>query len=82
MRIFVKKSSVKQLLKIPQRQRVKIEGKISQLQHNPTPPQSIKLVGRPAYRLRVGDYRVLYSVNRKRKAIDILSAQHRKDAYR
>jgi len=82
MRIFVKKGAVKQLLKIPKKQRVRIEGKISKLKISPFPRQSRKLRGRPAHRLRIGDYRVVYAVDKKKKRIEILSAQHRKDAYR
>ena len=41
-----------------------------------------KLAGRSGYRLKVGQYRVLYDLDKKKKLITILSCQHRKDAYR
>ena len=82
MKIIVTQSAVKQLLKIPYKQRKRIENKIEALIKNPFPFQSKKLSGRNGWRLRVGDYRVLYFFDKKKKIIIILSAQHRKDANR
>jgi len=82
MKILLKRNAYKQHLKIPQKQRIKIEIKIETLVKNSFPYQSKKLSGRSGYRLRIGDYRVLYYINKKEKFISILSVQHRKDAYR
>ena len=82
MKLLITKSASKQLLKIPQKQKLKIEEKIEQLTSLPTPPQTKKLSGRPGWRLRIGDYRVLYFIDKKKKSITVLSVQHRKDAYR
>ncbi len=82
MKLVVKKSAIKELVKIPKNRRAKIEGQISKLSHNPFPSQSRKLTGKPQYRLRVGDYRVLYVVNKREKIVEILGCLHRKDAYR
>lgn len=82
MKLLVTKSASKQLLKIPHKQRLKIEEKIEQLSNLPTSPQTKKLSGRPGWRLRIGDYRVLYFIDKKKRSIIILSVQHRKDAYR
>lgn len=82
MKILITKSASKQLLKIPHKQRLKIEEKIEQLVNLPASPQSRKLSGRPGWRLRIGDYRVLYFIDKKKKSITVLSVQHRKNAYR
>lgn len=82
MRFLITKSASRELLKIPFKQRSKIEEKIEQLAKFPTSLQTKKLAGRPGWRLRVGDYRVLYFIDKKKKTITILSAQHRKDAYK
>ena len=82
MKLLVNKTAAKQLLKIPYQFRLKIEREIESLTKNPFPVKSRKLTARPGYRLKIGDYRVLYLVDKKRKTITILSAQHRKDAYR
>ena len=80
MKLFVSRAAVKQLLKIPYKFRVRIEALIERLVKNPFPRSARKLSGRPGYRLRIGDYRVLYYVDKRRKRIVVLSVAHRKDA--
>jgi len=82
MKLLITKSASKQLLKIPFRQRLKIERKIKQLAKSPGSLQTKKLFSRPGWRLRVGDYRTLYFIDKKKKTVTILSVQHRKDAYK
>ena len=82
MKLYVSKTAAKQLLKIPYRIRLKVEKEIEKLPKNPHSRKARKLSGRNGYRYRVGDYRVLYSINKRLKRINILSVQHRKDAYR
>lgn len=82
MKIFVSKSASKQLLRIPYKIRIKIELQIERLGRNPFPARSKKLSGRPGYRIRIGDYRTIYFIDKRRRKIVILSVQHRKDAYR
>ena len=82
MRLSITRSAAKQLLKIPYRVRERIEKEIEGLTKNPYPSKSQKLSGRDGYRLRVGDYRALYSFDKKAKIITVLSVQHRKDAYK
>lgn len=82
MKLFVSQTAVKQLQKIPTKISIRIETKIEQLAKNPFPVQSKKLSGRDGWRLRIGDYRIIYFVDKLKKQVVILSAQHRKDAYR
>jgi mRNA interferase RelE/StbE len=49
---------------------------------NPFPQNSKKLHNRNGYRLRVGDYRILYDVNHVEKLIIIQRIAHRKDVYK
>lgn len=49
---------------------------------NPLPPQSKKLPGSLGYRLRVGDYRVLYELDKLNQVIAIYAVRHRREAYR
>ena len=46
------------------------------------PTQSKRLRNRPNFRLRVGDYRVIYSVNDEAQLVTILAVGHRRDVYR
>jgi mRNA interferase RelE/StbE len=56
---------------------------IESLSENPLPPQSIKLENsEKLYRIRVGDYRIVYSIDKKIKQITIQYVRHRRDAYR
>ena len=82
MKILVARTAHKQLLKIPSKIRSKIETRIEELADNPFVQKSKKLSGRPGYQLRIGDYRIIYFVDKKKKTITTLSTSHRKDAYR
>lgn len=55
---------------------------ILDLELRPRPRGCKKLAGREEFRLRVGVYRVLYSVDDDRRVVEILAVRHRKDAYR
>ncbi len=60
-----------------------ILAKVEALSVNPLPRQSLKLSGgETTYRLRVGDYRVIYEVNNKDKTVFIRYIRHRKEVYR
>lgn len=57
--------------------------KIEALANTPYPQGCIKIQGQDnLWRIRVGDYRVIYSVLEANKLIDIIAVRHRKDAYR
>ncbi len=61
----------------------KILEAIESLSEDPFPVQSRKMKGsESSYRLRVGDYRVIYQVDTKNKVVIIYHARHRKDAYK
>lgn len=55
---------------------------IDALASEPRPPGCKKLRGHDVYRIRVGDYRVLYEVNDGEEVVTVLRVKHRKDAYR
>ena len=57
--------------------------KIELLSKNPRPPGCEKLKGQEnLQRVRVGDYRIIYSIIDNERLIDIALIRHRKDAYR
>ena len=56
--------------------------KIETLTKNPRPPGCLKLKGSgDLWRIRVGDYRVLYSINDSNEVVDITAVRHRREAY-
>ncbi len=81
-KIQVKKSAAKELRKIPQKELVKILGKIENLSTNPHPTGSIKLTNQEKYRIRIGNYRVLYSIEDNILTVFIVKVGHRKNIYR
>jgi mRNA interferase RelE/StbE len=60
----------------------KICNEIGLLSKNPRPNGSLKLTNENGYRIRIGDYRVIYRIDDKEKEIFIYRVKHRKDAYR
>jgi len=55
--------------------------KIRVLSKDPRPPGCLKLTGDEGYRIRAGDYRILYRIDDASKRIFIYRVKHRKDAY-
>jgi len=55
---------------------------IEELADNPYPQSAAKLMGENAYRLRVGDYRIVYTVNKTENIVYVKRIRHRKDVYR
>ena len=57
--------------------------RIEALAQNPRPPGTTKLRGQKnLWRLRVGDYRVIYAINDPGKAVDVSIVRHRREVYR
>lgn len=81
--VLFARSARKELEDIEVRFAVQILKKIEELSINPRPTGSKKLKGeKDLWRLRVGNYRVIYSISDSDKLIDISVIRHRKDVYR
>jgi len=59
-----------------------MKNKISLLSNNPRPSACLKLTAEEGYRLKTGDYRILYRIDDKEKIIYIYRIKHRKEAYK
>ena len=82
-RIEVKPQAEKALARIPNPHRRRIAKAIDGLARSPRPPGCAKLAGADdAYRIRVGDYRVVYQVADKVLIVYIIRVAHRRDVYR
>lgn len=82
-RICFKSSAEKDLRHLPSDIKSRSMEKIEELQFDPFPSQSIKISGsEKLYRLRVGDYRIIYEVETKEKLITIHYIRPRSIAYR
>ena len=56
--------------------------RLSGLETNPRPADVKKLKGREGWRIRVGDYRVIYEINDSARQIIVVTIGHRRDVYR
>jgi mRNA interferase RelE/StbE len=80
-RILVKTSAVAELERIPGRDLVRIIKRISSLSEDARPHGCEKLSTLDRYRLRQGDYRIVYSVNDATQIVEIFKVGHRKDIF-
>jgi mRNA interferase RelE/StbE len=79
--VVIEKQAQKQLAKIPPPDYAKIAAALKELAANPRPHGYKKLKGRPGYRIRVGDYRIIYQVKDNILTVFILIIGNRKDVY-
>ena len=81
---FVFKPSVrKDLRSLPKPMVARVMKQIESLRDNPFPSRSIKLAGtEELYRIRVGDYRVVYGVNTEEKEVTVHYVRHLREVYR
>lgn len=80
--ISLKKSAVKELGDIPKKELQKIIKKIQALSSDPRPQGSQKLSDKEQYRIRQGDYRVIYAIDDDSFAVHIIKVGHRREIYR
>ncbi len=81
-KLTLKQSAAKELESLPHRDLVRIVSRIQALADNPRPPGGEKLSGQERYRIRQGDYRILYEVNDARQAVTVVKIGHRREVYR
>jgi len=81
-RVEVRPAALRALRKLDPNIRPRIEGAIALLAEDPRPPASRPLTGRPAYRVRVGDYRIVYSIQDDVLLVVVVTLGHRRDVYR
>ena len=80
--IEILRSAQKQLSKIERREQSRIIEAVQKLTETPRPPGCKKLSGRPAWRIRVGSYRVIYEVQDESLLILVIDIGHRREIYR
>ncbi len=80
--IRIKRSAEQEMDCLPSKVFSRISGKILKLESTPRPRGCKKLRGRHEYRLRVGDYRILYVVDDANLVVEIIAVGHRRDVYR
>lgn len=82
-RVEFKPSAAESFRKLPKSAQRRITARLEALRENPRPQGVEKLKGKKdLYRLRVGDYRVVYQVQDEILLVLVLGVGHRKDIYR
>lgn len=78
----IKRSAARELAGLPPRDRARIITRIQALAREPRPAGSEKLSGQERYRIRQGDYRVLYKIHDDVLTVIVVKIGHRRDVYR
>ena len=81
-RLSITETAKKELHRLPSRTRDRMRNSVGALADDPRPRGCKELRGVDAYRVRVGDYRVIYDVDDHSQALTILRIKHRRGACR
>jgi len=80
--VKLKRSAEKELERLPEKIHDRIVVSLIALKENPLPVGAKKLHGREGYRIRVGNYRILYVIYESKKVVEVFSIAHRREVYR
>lgn len=80
--VVLKRSAERELRKIPKQDLRRIVTRIQDLAQEPRPSGCEKLSGQERYRLRRGDYRIVYAVDDEARAVEVVKIGHRREVYR
>jgi len=81
--VEVARRAVKSIAKLPRKEQQRIRAAIDLLAGEPRPPGCVALAGEEsAYRVRIGDYRIVYEIFDARLVIQVVRVGHRRDVYR
>ena len=80
-RIELRPAAARSLRKLDPQDRRRVQGAIALLAHDPRPPSARARQGRPGLRVRVGDYRIIYTVEDDVLLVVVVRLGHRRDVY-
>ncbi|MBI4042015.1 MAG: type II toxin-antitoxin system RelE/ParE family toxin [Deltaproteobacteria bacterium] len=80
--LLIKPSALKEIKQLSKKELARITQKIRELAETPRPMNSEKLSAKEQYRIRQGDYRILYSIDDVEKTVIIVKIAHRREVYR
>lgn len=80
--VLLKRSAERELSSLPHAIHDRVVERLVRLGATPRPAGAVKLRGSDAYRIRVGDYRVLYVIDDARRRVEVVAIGHRRDVYR
>lgn len=80
--VRIKRSAVKEIERLPRKDRVRVLERIGALATDPRPPGVEKLSDSEKYRVRQGDYRILYEIIDRELVVTVVRVGHRGEVYR
>jgi len=80
--ISIVRRAQRELADLPAGAYERVRDAMRALAQEPRPPGCLKLTGREGWRIRVGDYRVIYEIDDRQQAVTVLHVGHRQDVYR
>lgn len=80
--VVLPKSVQKALDRLPDEVVKRVLARLAQLETDPRPADVKKLKGREAWRIRVGDYRVIYEIHDRQLQVLVITVGHRREIYR
>ncbi len=80
--IEIKKSAAKEIEKLPKTMMLRVLKKIKGLSSEPRPVGCKKLSGDEKYRIRIGNYRILYSIEDEILVVYVVKVGHRREIYK
>jgi mRNA interferase RelE/StbE len=81
-RVILPRSVQKKLDRLPDDVAERILSRLAKLETNQRPTDVKKLKGRNAWRIRIGDYRVIYEIRDRELQILVITVGHRREVYR
>ncbi len=80
--VSILRRAQKELAKLPAEAYERTKEAIKSLEKEPRPTGCQKLAGREGWRIRAGDYRVVYEIDDAQQIVTVLHVGHRRDIYR
>lgn len=80
--VLILPTALKDLAKIPKREQQRIRSTLAGFARTPRPPGCVKLTGSDYWRVREGDWRIIYEIDDAAHTVTILRIRHRREAYR
>ena len=80
--LVIKRSAERELRTIPKPDLRRITERFRGLAQNPRPSGSEKLSGQDRYRIRQGDYRIVYAIDDETRTVEVVKIGHRREVYR
>ncbi len=81
-RLFIQRRAQREIDGLPSQVFDRLVAVVNALAENPTPHGCVRLRGREGWRIRVGDYRVLYNIDKEEHTVTVVHVGHRRDVYR